>query len=75
MPEYPVGKKLPRSVETAVQHPEFAQEPPYCVAEIKRVFSLAEVGNCAVHIERNRPLSAWQRAVIRAISLISPQIH
>jgi hypothetical protein len=44
-------------------------------AEIKRVFSLAEVGNYAVHIERTKPLSAPQRAAIRAILSISRQIH
>jgi hypothetical protein len=54
--------------------PEFAQELPF-VAEIKRVFSLAEVGNYAVHIERTKPLSVPQRAAIRAISSISGQIH
>jgi hypothetical protein len=75
VPEYPVGEKLPHFVEAAVQYHEFAQESPYCVAEIKRVFSLAEVGNCTVHIEWAGPLSAWQRAAIRTISSTSAQIH
>jgi hypothetical protein len=39
------------------------------------MFSLAEVGSYAVHIERTKPLSASQRAAIRAISSISGQIH
>ena len=62
-------------VEAAEQHPEFAQELPYFVAEIKRVFSLDETGNYAAHIERTRPLSPTQRAAIRAISSISGYIH
>ena len=73
--EYLVGEKLLHFVEVAKYQPEFAQELPYFVAEIKRVFSLAEVGNYAVHIERTKPLSMPQRAAIRAISSISGQIH
>jgi hypothetical protein len=73
--EYLVGEKLLHFVEAAEHHPEFAQELPYFVAEIRRVFSLAEVGNYAVHIERTKPLSMPQRAAIRAISSISGQIH
>jgi hypothetical protein len=73
--EYLMGEKLLHFVEAAEHHPEFAQELPYFVAEIKCVFSLAEVGNYAVHIERTQPLSASQRAAIRAISSISGQIH
>jgi hypothetical protein len=72
--EYLVGEKLLHFVEAAEHHPEFAQELPYFVAEIRRVFSLAEVGNYA-HIERTKPLSMSQRAAIRAISSISGQIH
>lgn len=55
--EYLVGEKLLHFIEAAEHHAEFAQELPYFVAEIKRVFSLAEVGNYAVHIERTRLLS------------------
>jgi hypothetical protein len=73
--EYLVGEKLLHYVEAAEHHPEFAQELPYFVAEIKRMFSLAEVSNYAVHIERTQPLSAHQRAAIRTISSISGQIH
>jgi hypothetical protein len=73
--EYLVGEKLLHFVEAAEHHPEFAQELPYFVAEIKRVFSLAEIGNYAVHIERTQPLSAPQRAAVRAISSISEQLH
>jgi hypothetical protein len=73
--EYLVGEKLLHFVEAAEHHPKFAQELPYFVAEIRRVFSLAEVGNYAVHIERTKPLSMPQRAAIRAISSISGQIH
>jgi hypothetical protein len=73
--EYLVGEKLLHFVEAAEHHSEFAQELPHFIAEIKRVFSLAEVGNYAVHIERTEPLSAPQRAAIRAISSISGQIH
>jgi len=70
-----VGEKLLHFVEAAEHHPEFEQELPSFVAKIKRVFSLAEVGNYAVHIERTKPLSVSQRAAIRAISSISGQIH
>jgi hypothetical protein len=73
--EYLVGEKLLHFVEAAEHHPEFAQELPYFVTEIKRVFSLAEVGNYAVHIECTQPLSAPQRAALRAISSISGQLH
>ena len=73
--EYLVGEKLLHFVEAAEHHPDFAQEVPYFVAAIKRVFSFAEVGNYAAYIERTRPLSAPQRAAIRAISSISGQIH
>ncbi len=73
--EYLVGEKLLHYVEAAEHHPEFAQELPYFIAAIKRVFSLAEIGNYAVHIERTQPLSASQRAAIRAISSVSGQIH
>ena len=64
-----------RFVEAAERYPEFAQELPDFVAEIKRVFSLDEIGNYAVHLERTKPLSASQRAAIRAISSILAQIH
>jgi hypothetical protein len=73
--EYLVGEKLLHFVEAAEHHSEFAHELPCFVAKIKRLFSLAEVGNYAVHIERTTPLSASQRAAIRAISSISAQIH
>jgi hypothetical protein len=73
--EYLVGEKLLRFVEAAERYSEFAQELPDFVAEIKRVFSLAEVGEYAVRLERTEPLSASQRAAIRAISSTSVQIH
>ena len=38
--EYLVGEKLLHFIEAAEHHPEFAQELPYFVTEIKRVFSL-----------------------------------
>jgi hypothetical protein len=58
--EYLVGEKLLHFVVTTERHPEFAQVLPYFVAQIKRLFSLAEVGNYAVHIKRTKPLSALQ---------------
>jgi hypothetical protein len=73
--EYLIGEKLLRFVEAAERYPEFVRELPDFVAEIKCLFSLAEVGNYAVHIERTKPLSAPQRAAIRAISSISAQVH
>ena len=73
--EYLVGEKLLHFVEAAERYPEFAQELPDFVAEIKRVFSLNEIANYAVHLERTKPLSAPQRAAIRAISSISGHLH
>jgi hypothetical protein len=73
--EYLIGEKLLRFVETAEHHPEFASELPSFVAEIKRVFTLAEIDNYVVHIERTQPLTALQRSTIRSISSISLQIH
>jgi hypothetical protein len=73
--EYLVGEKLLHFVETAEHNPLFAQELPSFVAEIKRIFSLAEVGNYAVTIERTKRLSLPQRAAIRAISSMSARIH
>ena len=73
--EYLVGEKLLRFVEAAEDNPLFAQELPSFVAEIKRVFSVAEVGDYAVKIERTKRLSVPQRAAIRAISSISARIH
>jgi hypothetical protein len=46
--EYLIGEKLLNFVEAAEHIPLFAQELPSFVAEIKQVFSLAEVGNYAV---------------------------
>jgi hypothetical protein len=69
--EYLVGENLLRFVETAEHNPLFAQERPSFIAEIKRVFRLAEVGNYALTIERTKRLSMPQRATIRAISSIS----
>jgi hypothetical protein len=62
-------------VEAAEQYPEFAQELSEFVSEIKRVFSLDEIGNYVGHLVRTEPLGAYQRAAIRAISSISTQIH
>jgi hypothetical protein len=73
--EYLVGEKLLHFVEASDQHPNFTLELPYFLAEIKRVFSLAEIGNYAVHLERTRVLTRPQRAAIRAASSISAQIH
>jgi hypothetical protein len=70
-----VGEKLLRFVETAEDNRLFVQEPPSFIAKIKRVFSVAEVGNHAVTVERTKRLSVPQRAAIHAISSISAQIH
>jgi hypothetical protein len=69
------GEIAARFVETAEHNPLFAQELPSFLAEIKRIFSLAEVGNYAVRIERTKRLSVPQRAAIRAISSISASIR
>jgi|ERR1700746_8208 hypothetical protein len=73
--EYLVGEKLLRFVEAAEDNPLFAQELPSFVAEIKRIFSVDEVGDYAVRIERTKRLSVPQRAAIRSISSTSGQIH
>jgi hypothetical protein len=58
--EYLGGEELLHFVETTEHDPELAQELPYFAAQIKRLFSLAKVGNRARHIERTKPLSAPQ---------------
>jgi hypothetical protein len=58
--EYLVGEQLLHFVETTGHGPEFAQELPYFVAQFRCLFSLAEVGNYAMHIERTKLLSAPQ---------------
>ena len=73
--EYLVGEKLLRFAETAQHNALFAQELPSFVAEVKRVVSLAEVGNYAVTVERTKRLSVPPHAAIRAISSISARIH
>ncbi len=73
--EYLIGEKLLHFVEAAKRYPEFAEELPDFVAEIKCLFTLAEVAEYAVHLERTKPLTASQRAAIRSISSISAQIH
>jgi hypothetical protein len=73
--EYLVGEKLLHFVDACDQHRDFIQELPSFLSEIKRVFSLSEVGNYAVRLERTRALSKRQRAAVRAISSISMHIH
>jgi hypothetical protein len=73
--QYLVGEKLLHFVEASDQHSDFALELPFFVAKIKCVFSLTEVGNYAVHLERARPLTRPQRAAVRAVSSISTEIH
>jgi hypothetical protein len=65
--EYLVGEKLLHFADSK-HHPDFAQELPYFVNEIKRVFSLAEVGNYAV------TLSVPSRSVCPS-ELLSAQFH
>ena len=73
--EYLVGEKLLRFVDAAEHNHLFAQELPSFIAAIKQVFSVNEVGNYAVRLERTKRLSVPQRAAIRAISSISARIH
>src|SRR5262249_38930185 len=73
--EYLIGEKLCRFVDVVERCPEFAQELPDFLAAIKSLFSLTDVGDYAVHLERTKPLTGSQRAAIRAISSISTYIH
>src|SRR6516162_6532182 len=73
--EYLIGEKLLCFVEVAERCPEFAQELPDFLAAIKSLFSLADVGDYAVHLERTKPLTASQRGAIRAILSISTYIQ
>jgi hypothetical protein len=59
--EYLVGEKLLRFVEAAEDNPLFAQELPSFIAEIKLVFSVDQVGNYALRIERTKRFSVPQR--------------
>jgi hypothetical protein len=73
--EYLIGEKLLSFVQIAERCPDFAQELPDFLAAIKSLFSLTDVGDYAVHLERTKPLTALQRSAIRTISSISAQIH
>jgi hypothetical protein len=73
--DYLIGEKLLRFVEVAEWSPDFAEELPDFLTAIKSLFSLADVGDYAVHLERTKPLTASQRGAIRAISSISTYIQ
>jgi hypothetical protein len=50
--EYLIGEKLLNYAETAVTTPEFAQELPRFVAEVREIFSGEEIGHYLEHLKR-----------------------
>ena len=50
--EYLVGEKLINFAETASTHPDFAQELPQFVSEVRRMFTRDEIKQCLAQIER-----------------------
>src|SRR5271165_6986572 len=50
--DYLIGEKLLNFAEAAVTRPEFAQELPRFVAEVRSVFSAEEIRHYLNHLER-----------------------
>jgi hypothetical protein len=51
------------------------QELPEFLQEIRVVFSMEETGEYAEQLQQTRPLSPFQREVLRAISSASAHVH
>jgi hypothetical protein len=68
--EYLVGEKLLRFVDASERHPDFKRELPHFLAEIKRLFSLTELGSYIGGLERRSSLSRPQRFTMRSLSSI-----
>jgi hypothetical protein len=50
--EYLVGEKLLHFVDASERHPDFKRELPHFLAEIKRLFSVTELGSYVGGLER-----------------------
>jgi hypothetical protein len=68
--EYLVGEKLLHFVDASERHPRFKRELPHFLAEIKRLFSLTELGSYVGGLERRLSLSRPQRIAVRRLSSI-----
>lgn len=55
--DYLIGEKLFSFVRASEQHPEFAAELPAFVAEIRRLFTAAEIHDYLDHLERTKFLA------------------
>ena len=55
--DYLIGEKLFSFVSASEQHPEFAAELPAFVAEIRRLFTSAEIRQYLDHLERTKFLA------------------
>jgi hypothetical protein len=55
--DYLIGEKLFHFVHASEQHPEFAAELPAFVAEIRRLFTAAEIRDYLDHLERTKYLA------------------
>jgi hypothetical protein len=53
--EYLIGEKLLTYAEAAVTRPEFAQELPRFIAEVRNVFNGEEIRHYLDHLERMAP--------------------
>jgi hypothetical protein len=73
--DYLIGEKLLNFAQAAERYPEFAQELPNFLHEIRDVFTVQETGDYALQLERTRPLSQLQRHALRAISAASAQMQ
>ncbi len=68
--EYLVGEKLLHFVDASEMHSDFKRELPHFLAEIKRVFSLTELGGYVGRLERRKSLSKPQRFAMRRLSSV-----
>jgi hypothetical protein len=73
--DYLIGEKLLNFAEVAEQRAEFMDELSDFLQEIRAVFSLEETSEYAARLESARPLSAFQRSALRAISSASVHVH
>lgn len=55
--DYLIGEKLLSFLQASEQHPEFAAELPAFVAEIRRLFTSAEIYPYLDHLERTKFLA------------------
>ncbi len=55
--DYLIGEKLFHFVQAAEKHPDFAAELPAFLAEIKRLFTPAEIRDYLDHLEKTKYLA------------------